>query len=148
VKCSKNGCCVRSLIKEEDFMKFELMGKRFVAVLALGSALLFAGHSLLGQDAPAGGKKGAKAGGAMTMTGVVSDAMCSGNHNGKDAAKCTAGCVAKGSKYALVMDGGKSVTLEDAPADIAKLAGQKATVTGTMDGKDTMKVTKVEAAKS
>ena len=124
-------------------MRFELAGRKLVAALVLGGAMLFAGHSLLGQDA-AGAKKGG--GGPRTMTGVVSDAMCAGNHNGKDAAKCTAACVGKGSKYALVV-GDRVITLDGAPdADIAKLAGQKATVTGTMAGKDTMKVTKVEAA--
>ena len=72
--------------------------------------------------------------------------MCGGNHNGKDAAKCTNSCASKG-KYALVI-GDRVVTLDEAPAaDMAKLAGMKATVTGTMSGKDSMKVTKVEAAK-
>ena len=126
-------------------MRFQLAGRKLVAALVLGGAMLLGAHSMLGQDAAGGGaKKGG--GGPRTLTGVVTDAMCAGNHNGKDAAKCTAACVGKGSKYALVV-GDRVVTLEDAPAaDIAKLAGQKASVTGTMAGKDTMKVTKVEAA--
>ena len=127
-------------------MRFQLAGRKLVAALVLGGAMLLGAHAMFGQAAAGAGAK--KGGGPQTMTGVVSDAMCAGNHNGKDAAKCTAACVGKGSKYALVV-GDRVVTLEDAPAaDIAKLAGQKATVTGTMAGKDTMKVTKVEAAKS
>ena len=125
-----------------------LGSRKMIAAVVLAGAMLVGAHTMLGQDA--GAKKGGgKSAAPMTMTGVISDAMCGGNHSGKDAAKCTAGCVAKGSKYALIMDGGKAVTLEDAPAaDIAKLAGQKAAVTGTMTGKDSMKVTKIEAAKS
>jgi hypothetical protein len=120
-------------------MRMNVGSKTLLGALLLGGALLVAGHSAFGQ-APGGGN------GPHTMTGVVSDAMCGGNHNGKDAAKCTNSCASKG-KYALVI-GDRVVTLDEVPtADIAKLAGQKVIVTGTMSGKDNMKVTKVEAAK-
>jgi hypothetical protein len=113
--------------------------KTLLGALLLGGALLVAGHSVFGQDA-AGGKA------PHTMTGVVSDAMCGGNHNGKDAAKCTVSCASKG-KYALMI-GDRMVTLDEVPAaDMAKFAGKNVVVTGTMAGKDNMKVTKVEAAK-
>ena len=83
----------------------------------------------------------------MTMTGVVTDSMCGATHKMPDAAKCTAACVKGGSKYALLV-GGQVITLEGgSAADLQKLAGQKASVTGTMSGKDAMTVTKVEAAK-
>lgn len=68
-----------------------------------------------------------------TYTGVVGDAMCGAKHMG-DAATCTRGCVAKGSKYALVV-GDKVYTLETSDKaaldTLDKQAGAKATVTGS-----------------
>jgi len=78
-----------------------------------------------------------------TLTGTVSDAMCGAKHSG-DAATCTRGCVKKGSAYALVV-GDKVYTLKGGEKDLDKLAGQKATVTGTVDG-DKVAVTAVKAA--
>ena len=121
-------------------MRKNVGSKTLLGALVLGGALLLAGHSAFGQG------QGAAAKAPHTMTGVVSDAMCGGNHNGKDAAKCTVSCASHG-KYALVI-GDRVVTLDEAPAaDMAKFAGQKVIVTGSMSGKDNMKVTKVEAAK-
>jgi hypothetical protein len=80
---------------------------------------------------------------AQSLTGTVSDAMCGAKHSG-EAAACTRGCVKKGSKYALVV-GEKVYTLDGGDADLDKLAGQKATVTGTVDG-DKVKVSSVKAA--
>ena len=78
-----------------------------------------------------------------TLTGMVSDAMCGAKHSG-EAAACTHGCVKKGSAYALVV-GDKVYTLKGGDKDLDKLAGQKATVTGTVDG-DKVVVTSVKAA--
>ena len=84
-----------------------------------------------------------------TYTGTVSDSMCGAKHAmpGDDAA-CTRGCVAKGSKYALVV-GDKVYTLETsdkaALATLDKQAGAKATVTGT-EKDNTITVTSVKAA--
>jgi hypothetical protein len=121
-----------------------IVKRNALSAAVLGGALLMAGllatNTAKAQDAAKGGK-------TATLTGVVSDAMCGSDHHGKDAAKCTNACASKG-KYALVI-GDRVVTLDEAPtADMQKLAGQKATVTGTMTGKDSMKATKVEAAKS
>jgi hypothetical protein len=86
-----------------------------------------------------------------TYTGKVSDAMCGAEHMeaGVTAAACTRACVAKGSKYALVV-GSKVYTLdgEDKAAldALDKLADKQATVTGTADG-DTIQVSSVAAAK-
>ena len=79
----------------------------------------------------------------QSLTGTVSDAMCGAKHTG-DAATCTKGCVKKGSAYALVV-GDKVYTLKGGEKDLDKLAGQKATVTGTVDG-DKVTVTAVKAA--
>jgi hypothetical protein len=86
-----------------------------------------------------------------TYTGRVSDAMCGAEHMepGVTAADCTRACVAKGSKYALVV-GDKVYTLDGedkaALAELDKLADSKAKVTGTANG-DTVHVTSVVSAK-
>jgi len=83
-----------------------------------------------------------------SYTGTVSDAMCGAKHAMPDAATCTRGCVAKGSKYALVV-GDKVYTLETsdkaALATLDKQAGAKATVTGT-EKDNTITVSSVKAA--
>jgi hypothetical protein len=86
----------------------------------------------------------------QTFTGTVSDAMCGATHMMEgDPASCLRTCVNKGSKYALVV-GDKVYTLDasnQATLDaLAKLAAQKATVKGTVDG-DTISVSSVAAAR-
>lgn len=83
----------------------------------------------------------------MTLTGEVSDAMCGAKHPIADAAACTRACVGKGSDYALVVKG-KAYTLKASDkekADLDKLAGKMATVTGDVSG-TTMTVASVKAA--
>jgi hypothetical protein len=83
-----------------------------------------------------------------TVTGTVADAMCGAKHAVADAAGCTRGCVKKGSDYALVVKD-KVYTLkadEAAKAELDKLAGHHAKVTGEQKG-DTITVTAVVAAK-
>jgi len=85
---------------------------------------------------------------SQSFTGKVSDAMCGAHHMmaGASDADCTRGCVKQGSKYALVV-GDNVYTLEggDAAA-LDKLAGQNATVSGTLKGK-TITVASVAPAK-
>ncbi len=84
-----------------------------------------------------------------TYTGTVSDSMCGAKHAmpGDDAA-CTRGCIAKGSKYALVV-GDKVYTLEtsdkSALATLDKQAGAKVTVTGS-EKDNTITVSSVKPA--
>lgn len=84
-----------------------------------------------------------------TFTGTVSDSMCGAKHAmpGNDAA-CTRACIAKGSKYALVV-GDKVYTLDTsdkaALATLDKQAGAKATVMGT-EKDNTITVSSVKAA--
>jgi len=84
----------------------------------------------------------------QSFTGKVSDAMCGAHHMmaGSSDADCTRACVKQGSKYALVV-GDDVYTLEggDAAA-LDKLAGQQATVSGTLKGK-TITVASVTPAK-
>jgi hypothetical protein len=84
----------------------------------------------------------------QTFTGEVSDAMCGAKHMmAGSAAECTRGCVAKGSKYALVV-GDKVYTLDTSNktllSKLYKLAGEKAKVGGTLSG-ETIAVSSVAA---
>ena len=82
-----------------------------------------------------------------TLTGTVSDAMCGAHHMAKDksSAECTRTCVQQGTKYALVA-GKKVYTLDGREAELDKLAGERATVKGSVMGEMVM-VASVAAAK-
>jgi hypothetical protein len=87
---------------------------------------------------------------AQTFTGEVSDSMCGAKHMMPgNAAECTRACVSKGASYALVV-GDKVYTVDAndkaAFAELDKLAGQKASVKGTLDG-DKIMASSVSAAK-
>ena len=70
----------------------------------------------------------------QTLEGTVSDARCGMDHSGREAKQCTLGCVGRGSNYVLVVSD-KVYTLEGGPvAELEKLAGEKAKVTGRVDG--------------
>ena len=82
----------------------------------------------------------------QTLTGTVSDSMCGAKHMmpDKSAADCAKEC-AKDGDYALVV-GDKVYTLKGHKAELDKLAGAKATVTGAVKG-DTIEVATVAAPK-
>jgi len=83
----------------------------------------------------------------LTLTGVVSDSACGAIHGmkGMTAADCTRMCIKAGQKYALVV--GKSVyALQGHEAELDTLAGEQATVKGSLSGK-TVSVTSVAPAK-
>src|SRR5439155_14626028 len=71
----------------------------------------------------------------QSLTGVLTDSMCGPTHMAKDKtpAECTQMCVKDGMKYALAADK-ELYTLEGHEAELAKLAGQKGTVKGTLKG--------------
>jgi hypothetical protein len=82
----------------------------------------------------------------QTLTGIVSDSMCGATHMAKDKspAECTRICAKGGSKYALVVD--KTVyTLNGHEAELAKVAGAKATIKGSVSG-ETVTVQSVSTA--
>src|SRR5713101_8981895 len=83
----------------------------------------------------------------QSLTGVVTDSMCGASHMAKDksTAECTQMCVKDGMKYALAVEK-KVYTLEGHEAELAKLAGQKVTVKGTLRG-DTLSVQEVATSK-
>ncbi len=84
---------------------------------------------------------------SKTLTGTVSDSMCGAHHmeKGKSPAECTRDCVKKGTKYALVV-GKKVYALDGHEAELDKLAGERATVKGSLMGEMVM-VESVAAAK-
>lgn len=102
---------------------------RFSAVVlsvVLCSGMLFAQDKTKAKDAPAR---------PVTVSGVVSDAICGAKHMMKDksAAECTRECVKKGSAFALV-SGDKLYILQGHEAELDKYAGQRVTISGTLQG--------------
>ena len=94
------------------------------AVLATGT-LAFAGA---GQDteAPQTGP----------FTGMVSDSVCGARHVKHpelDSPRCTRECVRTGARYILI-DGDKSYTLQGNFAQLAQFAGQRAKISGSLQG--------------
>jgi hypothetical protein len=69
----------------------------------------------------------------QSWTGVVTDSMCGAKHMMANAADCTRACVKQGSSYALLV-GDKVYTLKGHEAEVDKLAGEKATVSGSLSG--------------
>src|SRR5438477_10436652 len=72
----------------------------------------------------------------QTFTGTVSDTMCGVRHTmmpGTTDSQCVRSCVKAGGDYALVV-GNKVYTLKGSSADLEKFAGEKATVSGELDG--------------
>jgi hypothetical protein len=75
---------------------------------------------------------------AVSLTGVVGDDMCAGDHKrmgGTDAMKCTDDCVkTMGAKYALIVSGkdGNDVYLLSDQTAGAKYIGKNVTVTGDL----------------
>jgi hypothetical protein len=109
--------------------------------MSVGAILLFAGLTAT---------PGVAAGKAVTLTGEVGDVMCGAKHEMMGSpADCTRDCVKQGSKYALVV-GDKVYALDTkdkaALDQLDKLAGQKASVTGMLDGA-TIQVNSVAAGK-
>jgi hypothetical protein len=121
---------------QRDRSWLKLVGYCAITVLAtaLGLAVLFAGASVtfaVGQS-PQASEPGAQ----TTFTGMVTDERCGARHNkypGKSASECARLCALNGSKY-ILLDGDKVYTLAGKDLALDKLAGQRATVLGTLDG--------------
>jgi hypothetical protein len=72
-----------------------------------------------------------------TFTGIITDGMCAaGNHSdmkmGPTDAACATACVSSHGALFVLFDGTNAFTLSDQKAP-EKLAGQKVTVTGTLN---------------
>jgi hypothetical protein len=108
---------------------------------SLGLALVFAGGVVA--FASPGNEQVQKSGAAseQSFPGMITDSQCGARHNrysGKRPADCARMCVRNGSKYLLVNGDQKNFLQGSEPA-LDHLAGQRATVTGTLNG-DTIKV--------
>ena len=114
-----------------------------LAITVLASALFATAQMQMPSD---NSGKSDKSSASKTLTGTVSDSMCGAHHMAKDKspAECTRICVKQGQKYALVV-GSKVYTLNGHEMELDKLAGQRATVTGTVSG-DTVSVSAVKPA--
>jgi len=117
-----------------------------IAFLTL-STILMAAQTQMPTSTPGKSKPAEASSESKTLPGTVSDSMCGAHHmeEGKSAAECTRDCVKKGTKYALVV-GKKVYTLDGREAELDKLAGERATVKGSLMGEMVM-VESVAAAK-
>jgi hypothetical protein len=121
-------------LKKDSWLR--LVGYCTVAALAtaFGLALLFVGASAafaVGQTAEA-----APTAAATTFSGMVTDEHCGAKHEryaGKSASECARLCALNGAKYVL-LDGDKVYTLAGKDLALDKLAGERATVSGTLQG--------------
>lgn len=107
-----------------------------VSVLAALIGVFALGGATLGAD-------------EMTLTGAVGDADCGVTHQMPGTSRsCTLACIANGSAYALIVED-KAYTLEasneELTAELEKLAGMRATITGDVTG-ETIVVASVTAA--
>ena len=115
-----------------------------IAIVALSGMLVAAQMQMPDKSSNRPGEASAM---PKTLTGIVSDSMCGAHHMAKDKspAECTRMCIKQGTKYALVV-GSKVYTLEGHESEVDKLAGQKATVKGSVTG-ETVAVQSVVPAK-
>ena len=115
-----------------------------IAIVALSGMLVAAQMQMPDKSSNKPGEASAM---PKTLTGIVSDSMCGAHHMAKDKspAECTRMCIKQGTKYALVI-GSKVYTLEGHESEVDKLAGQKATVKGSVTG-ETVAVQSVVPAK-
>jgi hypothetical protein len=123
-------------------------------VTALGLALLFASatvayavaHSLQAPTPPATDQS---APATQKISGMITDSKCGAKHakgSRKSPAECTRACVRGGAKYTLV-DGDKVYTLEGNEGQLDRVAGERATVEGIVDG-NIIKVASVSSENS
>jgi len=122
-------------------------------VIALGLAVLFAGVAAAFAVADAS-RPDAEAANAATQAptsadskvfvGLITDDRCGARHpmdSGKSPTECTRMCVRSGARYALV-DGDKKYVLDGSGTGLDKVAGQRASVAGTLVG-DTIRVNSI-----
>jgi hypothetical protein len=88
----------------------------------------------------------------QTLTGIITDSMCArADHSrmqmGPTDAECTLACISEHDATYILYDGKEAFNLSDQKKP-EKFAGQKVTVTGTLDAKTkTIQVDSISAAK-
>src|SRR5262245_31260244 len=89
----------------------------------------------------------------QTWSGTISDGMCGVKHTMSEHGKnmtdreCTQMCAAHGAQYVLVAEG-KVYKLRNHDADLKTHAGHMVSLTGDLQGGDTIRVSKVEMPKN
>ncbi len=84
---------------------------------------------------------------AQEFSGVITDSRCGARHlrnSGRSSAECVRACVRRGAKYILV-DGDATYVLAGNSALLDGLAGERAHISGTLEG-DVLAVTAGVAA--
>jgi hypothetical protein len=116
-------------------------------VVALSSAVLFTGAAVAfafsnsAKPAAAATPQEAEKPRERVFVGLVTDDHCGARHDmdsGMNPTECTKMCVRTGSKYVLV-EGTKRYALAGSESQLDGLAGQRASIAGTLDG-NTIKV--------
>lgn len=116
---------------------------------SLGFAVLFAGGAAGFASSGIEPAQKTDASPEQTFAGMITDSQCGARHDqssGKRPAECVRMCVRNGSKYMLVNGDQKNI-LEGNEVVLDRLAGMRATITGTLSG-NTIKVSSATAAKS
>jgi hypothetical protein len=158
----RNSLCIENKARGSVEMKsspswFALLAFCAVATLAVavGFATLFAGaalaftvglpadNDLVSNETASSGQPiqdiqsgNHEASVAKTYSGMVSDSHCMGRHSrypNKSSTECARMCVRNDSRYMLI-DGDKKYALRGSELELDKLAAQRATVTGILDG--------------
>jgi hypothetical protein len=113
---------------------------------SLGLATVFAGGAAAFAASGTQPVQQANAATEQSFSGMITDSQCGARHDqssGKRPADCARMCVRNGSKYMLVNGDQKNI-LEGNDAALDRLAGQRVTLTGTLNG-NTIKVSSVAA---
>ena len=103
------------------------------AALVASATLAFSGSGQTADEAQAG-----------AYTGIITDSVCGARHvkhPNLDSANCTRECVRTGAKYKLI-DGDKSYFLRGDFAELAQFAGQRAKVSGSLNG-ETIRISSI-----
>jgi hypothetical protein len=136
--CDKSSTNCNQTKKRGILMKTRRTIVTTIAVLTF-STMLMAAQMQMPASTPGTSKPAEASAAPKTLTGTVSDSMCGAHHMEKDksASECTRECVKKGTKYALVV-GEKVYTLDGHEEELDKLAGERATVKGSVMGEMVM----------
>jgi hypothetical protein len=99
-------------------------------ILLATATLAFAGGQA-SNDLPEGSRIAVK-----SYSGMVTDSSCGARHlknSGMSPTECARDCVRKGAKYVLI-DGEQTYVLKGEPTKLLHFVGERATVTGNLDG--------------
>jgi hypothetical protein len=117
--------------------------------LALLIATLGAAGAAAAEEPESGQVEQSSTSRQQNFEGVITDTHCGAKHSaamGKTAADCTRACVHGGERFSLV-NGDKIYALEGEAAALKRVAGQRVTIAGSLQG-NIISVTSVTAAAS